>query len=101
MCMGDQDYALEAVCGVRGANPTLYSRLSHAPAPRSSHPHHSHYTVKKAFRYSRPHAAGMSLAKLFLGRNNDVIDKLFPPRESLVSDIPAGDRKIVKLFYGV
>ncbi len=27
--------------------------------------------------------------------------KLFPYRESLVSDIPAGDRKIVNLFYSV
>jgi hypothetical protein len=25
---------------------------------------------------------------------------LFPPRESLVSDIPAGDGNIEKLFYG-
>jgi hypothetical protein len=42
--------------------------------------------------------AGMSLTKLSLGGNNDVIYKLFPPRESLVSDIPAGDRNIEKLF---
>jgi hypothetical protein len=40
----------------------------------------------------------MSLTKLSLGRNNDVIYKLFPPRESLVSDIPAGNGKIGKLF---
>jgi hypothetical protein len=33
----------------------------------------------------------MSLSKLSYGGNNDVIYKLFPPRESLVSDIPAGD----------
>jgi hypothetical protein len=26
---------------------------------------------------------------------------LFPPRESLVSDIPAGDGNIEKLFYGI
>jgi hypothetical protein len=43
----------------------------------------------------------MSLTKLSLGRNNDVIYKLFPPRESLVSDIPAGDGNIKKLFYSV
>jgi hypothetical protein len=36
-----------------------------------------------------------------LGGNNDVIYELFPPRESLVSDIPAGDGNIKKLFYGV
>ena len=27
--------------------------------------------------------------------------KLFPPRERLVSDIPAGDRNVANLFYGV
>jgi hypothetical protein len=36
--------------------------------------------------------------KLSLGGNNDVIYKLFPPGESLVSDIPAGDGNIEKLF---
>jgi hypothetical protein len=40
----------------------------------------------------------MSLTKLSLGRNNDVMYKLFPPRESLVSDILAGDGKIKKPF---
>ncbi len=35
--------------------------------------------------------AAMSLTKI----------KLFPPRESLVSDIPAGDRNIANLFKGV
>jgi hypothetical protein len=39
--------------------------------------------------------------KLSLGGNNDVITELFLPRGSLVSDIPAGDGKLVKLFYGV
>jgi hypothetical protein len=43
----------------------------------------------------------MSLTKLYLGGNNDVIYKLFPPRESLISDIPAGDGNNKKLFYGV
>jgi hypothetical protein len=42
-----------------------------------------------------PSPAGMSLTKLFLGRNYDVI---FPPSVSLVSDIPAGDGNIEKLF---
>jgi hypothetical protein len=40
----------------------------------------------------------MSLTKLSLGGNNNVIYKLFPPRESLVSDNPAGDENIEKLF---
>jgi hypothetical protein len=38
----------------------------------------------------------MSLTKLSL-----VIYKLFPSRESLENDIPAGDGNIEKLFYGV
>ncbi len=45
-----------------------------------------------------PSPAGMSVTKLSLGGNNDVIYKLFPPKESLVSDIPAGDGNIEKLF---
>jgi hypothetical protein len=36
--------------------------------------------------------------KLSLGGNNDVITELFMPRGSLVSDIPAGDGKLVNLF---
>ncbi len=36
--------------------------------------------------------------KLSQGGNNDVITELFPPRGSLVSDIPAGDGKLVNLF---
>jgi hypothetical protein len=36
--------------------------------------------------------------KLSLGGNNDVITVLFLPRGSLVSDIPAGDGKLVNLF---
>jgi hypothetical protein len=39
----------------------------------------------------------MSLTKLFLGGNNLYLI-LFPPRESLVSDITAGDGTIEKLF---
>jgi hypothetical protein len=52
---------------------------------------------KKSFSIF-PSPAGMSLTKLSLGGNNDIIYKLFPPRESLVSDIPAGDGNIEKLF---
>ncbi len=55
--------------------------------------------MKKAF----PSPDGMTLTKLSLGVNNDVITELFLPRArgSLVSDIPAGDGKLVNLFYGV
>jgi hypothetical protein len=42
--------------------------------------------------------AGMSLTKLSLGGKNLYVTSLFLPRESLVSDIPAGDGNIVKLF---
>ncbi len=58
------------------------------------------YTIhrKKSFSIF-PSPAGMSLIKLSLGDNNDVIYKLFPPRESLVSDIPAGDGSIQKFFF--
>jgi hypothetical protein len=38
------------------------------------------------------------ITKLSLGGNNDVITELFLPRGSLVSDIPAGDGKLVNLF---
>ncbi len=46
----------------------------------------------------------MSLTKLSLVWNSLIIKiiiiiKLFPARESLVSDIPAGDGKIDNLFY--
>jgi hypothetical protein len=58
-----------------------------------------YYTVRKRFE-SFPSPAGMS-PKLSLGENNDVITELFLPRGSLVSDIPAGDGKLVNLFYGV
>ncbi len=55
---------------------------------------------KKSFSIF-PSPARMSLTKLSLGGNNDVTHNLFPPRESLVSDIPAGDRNIEKLFFTV
>ncbi len=44
-----------------------------------------------------PSPAGMSHTKLSLAGNYLV----FPPRESLVSDIPAGDGKTADLFYSV
>jgi hypothetical protein len=36
--------------------------------------------------------------KLSLGGNNDAVTEIFLSRESLVSDIPAGDGKLVNLF---
>jgi hypothetical protein len=52
---------------------------------------------KKSFSIF-PSPVGMSLAKLSLGGNNGLTYKLFPPRESLVSHIPAGDGNIEMLF---
>ncbi len=52
------------------------------------------YTVKKSFSIF-PSPAGIRLS---LGGNNVVIYKLFPPKESLESDILAGDGNIEKLF---
>ncbi len=72
-----------------------------APLPKplhfvtASHPLTPHR--KKSFSIF-PSPAGMALTKLSLGGNNDVIYNLFPSRESLVSDIPAGDGNIEKLF---
>jgi hypothetical protein len=40
----------------------------------------------------------MSLSKLSLGGNKDVITELFLPRGSLICDIPAGDGKLMNLF---
>jgi hypothetical protein len=55
---------------------------------------------KKSFSVF-PSPAGMSLSKLSLGENYDVISKLFLLSESFVSDIPARYGKIEKFFYGV
>jgi hypothetical protein len=56
------------------------------------------YTVKKGSRVYRPQPGCHYSTKLSMGGNNDVINKLFLPRGSLVSDIPAGDWKLVNLF---
>ncbi len=39
--------------------------------------------------------------KLSLGGNNDVITELFLSRGSLASDIPAGNGKLMNLFFTV
>jgi hypothetical protein len=52
---------------------------------------------KKSFSIF-PSPAGMSLTELSLCRSYDVTNKLFLPRESLVSDIPAWDGNVEKLF---
>ncbi len=57
------------------------------------------YTVKKGSRVPVP--SRDVTTKLSLDGNYDVITELFLPRGSLVSDIPAGDGKLVNLFYGV
>jgi hypothetical protein len=54
------------------------------------------YTVKKVSVFPSP--AGMSPTQTLPGPG---IVKIFPARDSLVSDIPAGDGKIMNLFYSV
>jgi hypothetical protein len=54
---------------------------------------HSTCTVKKGLPFSRPRPGCHLPNSLWVGTI-----KLFPPRESLVSDIAAGDGKIVYLF---
>ncbi len=56
----------------------------------------SNHTVKKVREFPVP--SRDATTKLSLGRNNDVITELFLPSGSLVSDIPAGDGKLVNLF---
>ncbi len=56
------------------------------------------FTVKKRLAII-PSPAGMSLTNSPCTRPR--IIKLISPRESLVSDIPTGDGKIVNLFYSV
>jgi hypothetical protein len=55
---------------------------------------------KKSFSIFPASPAGMSLTNLSLGGNNLYMTSLFPPRESSVGDIPAGDGNIEKFFYG-
>jgi hypothetical protein len=56
------------------------------------------YTVKKLFGIPVP---SRDVTKLSLGRNNLFMTSYFPPRESLVSDVPAGDGNIEKIFFTV
>ncbi len=53
-------------------------------------------TVIKGYRFSRPQLECHKPNFPWQG-----ISKFFPARESLVSDIPAGDGKIDSLFYSV
>jgi hypothetical protein len=56
----------------------------------------SSYTVKKVREFPVP--SRDVTTKLSLGGNNDVITELLLPSGSLVSDIPAGDGKLVNHF---
>ncbi len=58
------------------------------------------YTVKKRF-VSFPSPDGMSLPNSPWAGIMTSKTELFLPRGSFVSDIPAGDGKLVNLFYGV
>jgi hypothetical protein len=52
------------------------------------------YTVKKFNDFPIP-SRDVTITKLSVARNNLII----PGQKSVVSDIPAGDRKIANLFY--
>jgi hypothetical protein len=54
-----------------------------------------YYSVKKLSIFPSP--AGMALTKLSLAGNNSII----PGHKSLVSDIPARDRKMYNIFFTV
>ncbi len=81
--------------------------LDHSHIKSSSY---VNYIVYMPCKYNKTNKRSMSIhrkkkgrefpvkTKLSLGGNNDVITKLFLPRGSLVSDIPAGDGKLVNLF---
>ena len=67
---------------------------------------HRHFSFSSALHRKKsfsifPSPSGVSLTRFSLGGNNIYMTSLFPPRESLVSDIPAGDGNLEKLFYGV
>jgi hypothetical protein len=57
------------------------------------------YTVKTVREFTVP--SRDVTTKLSLGGNNGVITELYLPRGSLISDIPAGDGKLVNLFFTV
>ncbi len=79
------------------SGPRRAGRRRRPPPSPSRDPTGKPCTVKKLFDIPVP-PAGMLLTKLSLCGNYDVTHKLFLPRESLVSDIPAGDGNIEKLF---
>jgi hypothetical protein len=54
------------------------------------------YTVKEGYNFSRPQPGCHQPNSPY-----PVIIKLFPARESLVCDIPAGDGKNNNIFYSV
>jgi hypothetical protein len=59
-------------------------------------PKGGHYTVKKLFDIPVP--SRDVTYKTLSSRNNLYLTSSFPPRESLVNDIPAGDGNMEKLF---
>jgi hypothetical protein len=89
-------------CWLTRANPYLPSYANSSQLSRSSSK-----TIIDLFRIADttlqkklatfPSPAGMSLTKLPLGG----LILIFPPRESLVSDIPAGDGNVGNFFYSV
>jgi hypothetical protein len=71
---------------------THWLRPPQLPLP----PHLGSYTVKKGYRFSSPQPGCHKPNSPWMG-----INQLFPFRESLVSDPPAGDGKTANLFFTV
>jgi hypothetical protein len=94
-----QPVLVAAAWGCKHNSPPLYSP-SHEMLPVLSSGRKVPVHCKKRLPVL-PSPVGRSLTKLYLGGKNDVMYKLFPPRESLIGDIPAGDGNSEKLFYGV
>ncbi len=78
------------------ANRVHCKKVCPFPVPSRDVTHQSLHRKQKIREFPVP--SRDVTTKLSLGGNNDVITELFLPRGSLVSDIPAGDGKLVNLF---
>jgi hypothetical protein len=76
--------------------PSPFTQLFHVPVHQRPSVLFLLHRKKKVREFPVP--SRDVTTKLSLDGNNDVITELFLPRWSLVSDIPAGDGKLVNLF---
>jgi hypothetical protein len=89
------------ICCLLGVQVYTGVRFLSLLEPEDEQGWHARYLHRKKSFSIFPSSVGILLTKLYLGGNYDGIHKLFLPRESLVSDILAGDGNIENLFYGV